>query len=209
MPKYQQTEKELQALRFLRNAIVHEGYSPSVRDLARALGYKSPRTAFLILQTLAAQGWLKRKADGTLQLRKELAQSEDHARTVEVPLVGSAACGVPILAEENIEAHIPVSTSLARPGHKYFLLRAAGDSMDDAGINDGDLVLVRQQAYAENGDKIVALIDDAATVKEFHREKDVVLLKPRSKNKGHKPIILRENFLIQGVVASVIPANLF
>jgi repressor LexA len=204
-----QTDKELQALRFLRNAIVHEGYSPSVRDLARALGYKSPRTAFLVLQTLASQGWLKRKPDGTLQLIKDLAESEDHARTVEVPLVGRVACGSPILAEENVEAHIPVSTSLARPGNKYFLLRAVGDSMDDAGINDGDLVLVRQQESAQDGDKVVALIDDAATIKEFYRAKEVVLLKPRSTNKRHRPIVLRENFLIQGVVTSVLPANLY
>jgi repressor LexA len=142
-------------------------------------------------------------------LRKDLTESEDHARTVEIPLVGSVACGTPILADENIEAHIPVSTGLARPGNKYFLLRAAGDSMDDAGINDGDLVLVRQQASAQNGDKVVALIDDYATVKEFHREKGVVLLKPRSKSKRHKPIVLTGSFLIQGVVTSVLPANLY
>jgi repressor LexA len=209
MEKERQTEKELQALRFLRNAIVHQGRSPSVRDLARALEYKSPRTAFLVLQSLIEQGWVKRKAGGTLQLRKDLAESEDHARTVEVPLVGSVACGVPILAEENVEAHIQVSISLARAGHKYFLLRAAGDSMDDAGINDGNLVLVRQQASAQNGDVVVALIDDAATIKEFHREKDVVLLKPRSTNKQHRPIVLKENFLIQGVVTSVLRANLY
>jgi repressor LexA len=209
MPKNQQSERKLQALRFLRNAIVHEGYSPSVRDLARGLGYKSPRTAFLLLQSLAEQGWLKRRADGTLQLKKELKQSEDHARTVEVPLVGNVACGVPILADENIEAHIPVSTNLARPGHKYFLLRAAGDSMDNAGINDGDLVLVRQQASAENGDRVVALINDEATVKEFHREREAVILKPRSKSKRHKPIVVTENFIIQGVITSVLPASAF
>lgn len=209
MAKNQQTEKELQALRFLRNAIVHEGYSPSVRDLARALGYKSPRTAFLVLKTLAERGWLKRKADGTLQLRRDLVKGDDHARTVEVPLVGSVACGVPLLAEENVEAYIPVSTSLAKTGNKYFFLRAVGDSMDAVGIQDGDLMLVRQQQQAENGDKVVALIDDAATVKEFHREKDMIILKPRSTNKAHKPIVVMDNFIIQGVVKSVLPANTF
>ena len=127
MPKEQRTDKELQALRFLRNAIVHGGRTPSVRDLARALGYKSPRTAILVLQALAEKGWVRRKADGTLQLRKDLPEGEDHARTIGVPLVGSVACGLPLLAEENTEAFIPVSISLARPGNNYFLLRATGD----------------------------------------------------------------------------------
>src|SRR5205814_8083554 len=94
--------KELQALRYLRNAIVHQGYSPSVRDLARALGYKSPRTAFLVLNGLIEGGWLKRKADGNLQLKKDLPETEDHARTVEVPLVGNVACGAPLLAGQNV-----------------------------------------------------------------------------------------------------------
>lgn len=203
------SEKQLEALRYLRNAIVHQGWSPSVRDLAEELGYKSPRTAFLILHSLIEEGWVKRKADGELQLQKDLAMAEDHARTVEVPLVGSVACGSPMLAEENIEAYLPVSNRLAKAGSSYFLLRAAGDSMNDAGIDDGDLVLVRQQPQAENGDRVVALIDDKATVKELHREKGLVILKPRSRNKTHKPIILTDNFIIQGVVTSVLPANLY
>ena len=80
--------------------------------------------------------------------------------------------------------------------------------MNEAGIDGGDLVLVRQQPSAENGDKVVALIDDEATVKELHREKNVVVLKPRSTNKKHKPIVLTENFIIQGVVQSVLPGSL-
>jgi repressor LexA len=209
MLKDQFTEKELQALRHLRNEIVHNGHSPSVRELAAILGYKSPRTAFLVLGRLIERGWVRRNADGELQMRKNLPNAEDNARTVEVPVLGSVACGTPIFAEENIEAYIPVSTSLAKPGSRYFFLRAAGDSMDEAGINDGDLVLVRQQPQAENGERVVALIDDEATVKEFYREKEVVVLKPRSKNKKHKPILVTDNFIIQGVVASVLPANIY
>jgi repressor LexA len=203
------TERELQAMRHLRNAIVHDGYSPSVRDLSRVLGYRSPRTAFLLLASLIEKGWLKRRSDGELQLQKDLPESKDHARTVEVPLVGTVACGSPIFAEENIEAYIPVSTKLAKPGGRYFLLRASGDSMDKAGIDDRDLLLVRQQNHAENGEKVVALIDDEATVKVLQREKDVVVLRPRSSNKRHRPIVLSENFIIQGVVTSVLPSNLY
>ncbi len=208
MSKEQLTEKEMQALRHLRNAIVHEGHSPSIRELAQALGYKSPRTAFLLLNALIERGWLKRRADGELQFKKELPGASDHARTVQIPLVGSVACGVPLLAEENTEAYIPVSTSLAKPGHKYFFLRAVGDSMNAAGIQDGDLMLVRQQPQAENGQKVVALINDEATVKEFHRQGDAVVLKPRSRNAKHKPIVVTDDFIIQGVVTSVLPAKL-
>jgi len=77
--------------------------------------------------------------------------------------------------------------------------------MDQAGVQDGDLVLVRQQQQAQNGDKVVALIDNDATVKEFHRERESVVLKPKSKNKSHKPILLNEDFIIQGVVVATIP----
>lgn len=205
MGKETLNERQVQALRHLRNAIVHEGYSPSVRDLAAALGYKSPRTAFLVLQSLIEGGWIDRKADGGLLIKKEVPDRKDHARTVQVPLVGSVACGGPLFAEEQIEAYIPVSTSLAKPGGKYFFLRATGDSMNKAGIDDGDLVLVRQQANAENGQKVVALIDDKATVKEFHHHGDTVALMPKSTNKKHQPIILTEDFLIQGVVVATIP----
>jgi repressor LexA len=134
-----------------------------------------------------------------------LREQKNQAQTVEVPLVGNVACGVPLLAEQNIEALISVSRSLARPGSKYFLLRAVGDSMDAAGIDDGDIMLVKQQPVADNGQKVVALIDDAATVKEFHKDKDVILLKPRSRNKSHKPFVLSEDFQIQGVVVATIP----
>ena len=198
----------MKALRVLRNALVHCGASPSVRDMARALGYRSPRSAFLLLNQLAEKGFLRRKGNGQLQLRKDIMEKEDHAQTVDVPLVGTVPCGAPLLAEENVEVYIPVSTSLARPGSKYFLLRAKGDSMNQAGIENGNLLLVRQQQNAENGQKVVALIDNEATVKEFHRGENAVILMPKSKNKTHKPIVLTENFIIQGVVTTVLPANL-
>lgn len=100
---------------------------------------------------------------------------------------------------------IPVSTKLAKPPAQYFLLRAKGDSMDQKGINDGDLLLIRQQASAHDGDIVVALIDDEATVKEFYSAGETVVLKPRSKNKDHQPIVLTKDFQMQGVVVNTIP----
>lgn len=184
---------------------MHYGRSPSVREIRDILGYKSPRSAALVLESLIERRIIKRTQDGTLRLLKDPEESRTHGRTVNLPLVGMVPCGSPLLAEENTEAMIPVSKAFIRQGRTYFLLRATGDSMNEARINDGDLLLVRQQPIAENGDKVIALIDDEATVKEFHRGKGVIILKPRSRNKEHQPIILREDFQIQGVVIAVIP----
>ena len=184
---------------------MHYGRSPSVREIMEVLGYKSPRSAALILDGLIKQKIIKRAQDGGLRILKDPEESKIHGHTINLPLVGMVPCGSPLLAEENIETTIPVSKSFIRPGYTYFLLRVTGDSMDKAGINDGDLLLVRQQSVAENGDKVIALIDDEATVKEFHRGKGVIILKPRSKNKKHQPIILKGDFRVQGIVITVIP----
>ncbi|MBA7550151.1 LexA repressor [subsurface metagenome] len=126
-------------------------------------------------------------------------------QTIDVPLIGTVTCGLPVFAEENYEAMIPVSVKLARPPHKYFLLKVKGDSMNKKSINDGDIVLVRHQVTANNGDIVVALIDDETTVKEFNMYEDTIVLKPRSTNAAHKPIILTRDFQIQGVVVTSIP----
>lgn len=196
---------ELRALTQIRNLIVHRGQAPSVRELAAALAYKSPRSAAVIIERLIEAGWLARRAGGKLQLLRHPPDDIDHARTVAVPLVGSASCGSPLLAVENTEAMIHVSIRLAPPPRRYFLLRAKGDSMNEAGIEDGDLVLVRQQQTATDGDRVVALIDDEATIKEFRRGAGVVTLRPCSRNPAHRPIVLTHDFLVQGVVVATIP----
>jgi repressor LexA len=196
--------KESEALKSIRNYFMHRGKIPSMRELMASLGYKSPRSATLIIDSLIKKGFLKKRPDGEMQLIRGSENDVSHERTVNIPLVGRVACGLPILAEENIEAMLPVSTKLAYPGSRYFFLRAIGDSMNEAGIDDGDFVLVRQQQSANDGDIVVALIDDEATIKEFHRKKSAVILKPRSSNKKHQPIILTSNFEIQGVVVTAI-----
>jgi repressor LexA len=194
------------ALTFIRNRIVHNGGAPSVRELAVELGFSSPRSAMLAIDRLIELGYLKRRGDDrTLQLLRMPEEAPDRASTIEVPLVGSAPCGSPLLAQENREAMIPVSTQLVRPGHRYFLLRAVGDSMTEVGIDDGALVLVRQQPIAEAGDVVVALVDDEATIKELRRSSDAVVLMPRSKNSAHKPIVLQRDFQVQGVVLATLP----
>ena len=196
--------KSREALLHIRNLIMHSGRFPSVRELMEAMNYKSPRSAMLLLIELEENGFLEKKRDGSYRLIKDL-ESNSHVRTVNIPLVGTVTCGLPILAVENIEAMIPVSVTLAKPGSKYFLLNARGDSMNKAGINDGDLILVRQQSVADDGEKVVALINDEATVKEIRRAGNVIKLLPRSTNTKHQPIIVTEDFQVQGVVVETIP----
>ncbi|WP_430908048.1 transcriptional repressor LexA [Maribacter sp. 2-571] len=200
------SNKELTALKMIRNYLVHNGRAPSVRELMIAMDYKSPRSAAVILNNLEEKEILKKKADGSYQIMDfEIPQDYgSRAQTVKIPLLGSVACGIPIFADENIEAEVSISIEMIKNGYRYFLLRAEGDSMDEAGIDNGDLLLVRQQQDAENGDRILALIDDEATVKEYNKNNGMVILKPKSSNKIHQPIILNDSFRIQGIIENVI-----
>jgi repressor LexA len=199
--------KEILALKQIQSFVLKFGVSPSVRQLMKLMGYSSPRSAALIIESLSERGFLKKKADGSFQVKDSLNE-KDRAITIDVPLVGSVACGTPILADENIEAVFPVSDRLARSPYQYFILRAIGDSMNQSGINDGDFVLVKQQETARSGEKVVALIDDEATIKELLITPSTVLLLPRSTNKDYKPIVLTKDFRIQGVVTQVLPPNI-
>lgn len=191
--------KESEAVRHIRNTLMQYGRMPSVRELMSAMEYRSPRSAAMILEKLENKGILLRKEDGKFQFN-ESALKGSTDETVDVPLVGTTSCGSPMFAEENIEAYYKMSTKLAPPPAKHFFLRVQGDSMNKKGINDGNLVLVRQQTTAQNGNLVVALIDDAATIKEFRKENGIVLLRPCSTNPVHKPIIMTEDFRIQGIV---------
>lgn len=200
------SNKAGEAIKHIRQFIMDHGRMPSTRELMKEMKYKSTLSVVLLLNELALKGFIEKKVDGTYKFLKDLVSGES-ARTVLIPLVGFANCGSPMLAEENVEAMIPVSTSLAKSGYKYFLLRAKGDSMNKVGIQPGDLLLVRQQPTAENGQIVVALIDDEATVKEFLHKGNIVQLLPRSTNEKHQPIILSEDFSIQGIVVNTIPTS--
>jgi repressor LexA len=140
-------DKDKKAFAFIRNNIIHYGDSPSLREINEITGGKSPRSASLVIERLANAGLIKKIGR---QLILTTAPSSASVSTVDVPLVGAVTCGMPVLAEENIQDYIPISTALAKKGFTYFLLRAVGDSMDQAGIDSGDLLLIRQQATAEN-----------------------------------------------------------
>lgn len=196
--------QENKAIEYIRNLTLHTGRSPSIRELGSHLGYKSSRSPAILVNKLVDKGILARRSDGQLRIVPDAISTPENAFTTQVPLVGSVACGAPLLAEENIEAMIPVSTKIANPSQRYFFLRAVGDSMNQAGIQDGDLVLIRQQSAAESGEKVVALIDDEATIKTLSLQDGAVVLQPKSSNPVHKPIILDREFEVQGVVVQTL-----
>lgn len=196
---------EIKGLMFIRDSIRYRGRAPSFQMIADHLGFRSRRSSGLLIKRLTERGYLARTPGGNLRLLREPKGANQSERTIPIPLVGSAPCGLPMMAEENVEAMISVSQRIARPGAAYFLLRAIGTSMNLAGINDGDLVLVRQQPVAANGDRVVALIDDEATIKELRQYPDKIILMPRSSDPVHQPIIMQRDFGIQGVVVEIIP----
>ena len=206
MKKTTLSPREIEALKEIKSALRHLGKFPSVRELMVVMGYRSPRSVSVILQKLEAKGFLQRDFRGNLQLVEEAEVFKNNVETIDVPIVGTAQCGALAFAEQNIEGFVRVSTNLAPRTKKHFLLRAEGDSMNKAGIFPGDLVLVRAQNFAENGDRVVALVDDEATIKEFQRRGNVVVLYPRSTNPQHQPIVVSENLQIQGVVVTAIPS---
>lgn len=198
---------------FIRNRLVHGEGSPTLSEINGITGKSSLRSAVLSLERLERAGLIKRIGRN---IRLVSAGLEDNRSisTVNVPLVGQIAAGVPMLARENTEAIIPVTTALAQPGFRYFLLRVVGDSMNLARvkgekIEDGSILLVREQSTADDGDKVVALINDEATVKILERKNGMVILRPKSSNEKHRPIVLTDNCVIQGIVVAVLPSDLY
>jgi repressor LexA len=203
------TEQQRRFFELLLDFRRREGVMPSTRELQQLGGFRSPRSVGQYLEALESAGYIQR-LPGARNLRLLRQSSDllpDRSETTSIPVVGQVAAGLPLLAEENIVEVRPVSRKLLRGSGLHFLLEVVGDSMNAAGIADGDLVLVRQQVTAEPGMKVVALIDDEATVKVFRPAGDVVVLEPRSTNPKHKPIIVEREFRIQGVVVATIRPN--
>lgn len=201
------TDSDKKAFNLIRNRLIHDGKKPTLREINEVTGGKSPRSASIVIERLVKMGMLKWVGDN-LRLVENSLLNPTSIETVNIPLVGTVTCGLPMLAEENIETIIAISTNLAKRGGNYFLLRASGDSMNLVGINDRDIILIKQQSTAENNDKVVALINDEATVKIFERTSSAIILRPKSTNSIHKPIVLTDNCQIQGVVVAVLPPDL-
>jgi repressor LexA len=201
------TRKQADFLKVLVALVEDHGIPPTIREIQLAGRHASTRSVVQYLDALEAAGYILR-GPGPRNLRILQRTSDgqvDSTEIVDVPVIGTVAAGMPLLAEENIVDHRSISTSLLRRGSRHFLLKVRGNSMDLAGIGDGDLVLVRQQSTAMNGDRVVALIDQDATVKRLRIGAESVLLEPVSSSPTHKPIVVGRDFRIQGVVVTTIP----
>ena len=195
------SKKQQEILDYIKSEILKKGYPPAVREICEAVHLKSTSSVHSHLETLEKNGYIRR--DPTKPRAIEVIDDQfnlTRRETVNVPLVGTVAAGQPILAQENIENYFPVPAEYMPQG-QCFMLRVKGDSMIRAGINSGDLVLVEQKNDARNGDIVVALIEDSATVKTFYREDGYIRLQPE--NDTMDPIIVEDNLTILGKVIGV------
>jgi len=200
-PKRDLTDRQRQILDFIKAEVRRKGFPPTVRDIGEAVGLSSSSTVHSHLAALEAKGLIRR--DPSKPRALEVIGHEDEAREVDynvrrLPLVGQVAAGAPILAAENIEQTMTLPVELVRDD-STFILKVKGDSMVEAGILDGDFVVVRQQATANNGEIVVAMIDDEATVKTFYREADRIRLQPE--NSSMDPIYATDLSILGKVVA--------
>lgn len=182
------SDKQKEILEFIKNEILNKGYPPTVRDICEAVHLKSTSSVHSHLETLEKNGYIRR--DPTKPRAIEIIDDNfnlTRREVVNVPLVGQVAAGEPILAVQNIESYFPIPAEFM-PNEESFLLRVKGESMVNAGIFSGDNVLVKKQPVAENGDIVVALIDDSATVKTFYKENGHIRLQPE--NDTMDPIIV-------------------
>ena len=182
--------KQLEILEYIKSQILERGFPPSVRDICEAVHLKSTSSVHSHLETLEKNGYIRR--DPTKPRAIEiLDESFNFTRRemVNVPIIGRVAAGEPILAEQNVENYFPIPMEFM-PNNQTFMLKVRGESMINAGIFDGDYVLVEQMQTDHNGDMVVALIEDGATVKTFYREEGVIRLQPE--NDALEPIIVRD-----------------
>jgi repressor LexA len=199
------TDRQRQILDLILETVDRRGYPPSVREIGDAVGLSSPSTVHSHLSSLVEAGLLRRDPTKPRAIEVVGDSREDDLRRAplrDVPLVGRIAAGTPILAEEDIEEIFPLPTELVG-NDPVFMLRVRGDSMLDAGIFDGDLVVIRRQADASNGDLVAALIDgEEATVKRLRREGSTVVLVPE--NPAYEPMVFEQGVEILGRVVAVL-----
>ena len=213
MPKGKLGKRQQAIYDYIRSYSAEHGYPPSVREIGSAVGLASPSTVHMHLKTLEEFGLIKRDSkkprtievmtkDQVFTSEEKLAEVKQDvtSNVITLPLVGRVAAGTPILAEQNVEETLSLPTSIVGDASS-FILRVRGESMINAGIFDGDYIVVKEQNEAHDGEIVVALIDDSATVKTFYREKDRIRLQPE--NDTMEPIYA-ENPTILGKVTALI-----
>ncbi|WP_326909094.1 transcriptional repressor LexA [Sedimentibacter sp. MB31-C6] len=198
------SDKQVKILEYIKDELTFRGYPPSIREICKAVGLSSTSSVHAHLNTLEKKGYIKK---GTNKRRAlELIDVDDiccnmpKKEIVNVPIIGTVTAGSPILAVENIDDTLPISIDFVGNNDSY-VLKVKGESMIEAGILNGDYVIVNSQNTADNGDIVVALIGDEATVKTFYKEKDHIRLQPQ--NSSMDPILIKEPYIL-GVVKAVV-----
>ena len=192
------TAKQKEILEFVKEQILNKGYPPAVREICEAVHLKSTSSVHSHLETLEKNGYIRR--DPSKPRAIEIVDDNFNLTRKEmsyVPVVGTVTAGQPILAVENIESYFPIPTDYL-PNTETFMLKVKGNSMIGAGIYDGDQILVRQQNYANNGDFVVALLEDSVTVKTYYKEEDHFRLQPE--NDTMSPIIVKDLEILGKVI---------
>lgn len=192
------TDKQREILEYIKEMILKKGYPPAVREICEAVHLKSTSSVHSHLESLEKNGYIRR--DPTKPRTIEILDDNfalTRRELVNVPVIGTVAAGVPILAEQNIEDYLPIPAEIL-PNKEVFMLKVKGNSMIEAGIYNGDKVIVAKQPNAENGDKVVALVDDSATVKTFYKENGHFRLQPE--NSSMDPIILDQVEILGKVI---------
>ena len=199
--------KEDQLLDFIKNYVANNGYPPTVREMCKAIKVSSTSTIFYYLNKLENSNKIKKNPNKNRAL-EIVSDESNHITTIEsnvnnmtrIPVLGTVTCGEPILAVQTSEEYFMVSPTLFK-GDDLFMLTAKGDSMINAGIYDGDKIVLRQQSHANNGDIVAALIDDSATIKRYFKENGVFRLQPE--NDDFEPIIVNDVKILGKVVGLV------
>ena len=192
------SKKQLEILEYIKSQILERGFPPAVREICEAVNLKSTSSVHSHLETLETNGYIRR--DPTKPRAIEILDDNfnlTRREMVNVPIVGQVAAGEPILAQQNIENYFPIPVDFM-PNSQTFLLKVKGESMINAGILDGDMVLVEETPAASNGDMVVALVDDGATVKTFYKEEGIFRLQPE--NDFMDPIIVKEVTILGKVI---------
>lgn len=194
------SERQLDILNYIKQIIKLKGYPPAVREIGDAVGLSSSSTVHNHLNQLEKKGYIKR--DRTKPRAIEVLNKDGtiEKEMVSIPILGKVTAGTPIFAYENIEDTFPLPFDFIRYDN-VFILNVQGDSMINAGIYDGDMVIVRKQNTAINGEIIVALIEDEATVKRFYKENDCIRLQPE--NESYEPIIVNNVSILGKVIALI------
>lgn len=200
MAKGKISTKQAEILEYIKSQIINRGYPPAVREICEAVHLKSTSSVHSHLETLEKNGYIRR--DPTKPRAIEIVDDEfnlTRREIVNIPLIGNVAAGEPIFAEQNIEGYFPL-LSEDMPSGEAFMLKVRGESMINVGIYDGDQIIVHKQNTANNGDLVVALVDDSATVKTFYKEKGHYRLQPE--NDSMEPILV-DQVEILGKVAGL------